>query len=164
MIWENGLEIGSNIEDIPMNQQFHWKWPTFSNLLSLNHNKIKVLWKWKSLSGVRRFVTPWTVAWQAPLSMEFSRPEYGLPFPSPGDLPDPGIELGSPALQADSSPAELPGKPQKLVQGYKSTSSLSTMPRWTDLFFFFFGDKTFLMKEMVHWFIFWYKFLISNLC
>ena len=47
------------------------------------------------------------------LSMEFSRPEYwsGYPFPSPGDLPNPGIELGSPALQADSLPAELPGKP-----------------------------------------------------
>ena len=50
---------------------------------------------------------PWTVACQAPLSMEFSRQEYwsGLPFPSPGDLPDPGIEPGSPALQADSLPS-----------------------------------------------------------
>ena len=48
----------------------------------------------KSLSRVRLFVTPWTVAHQAPLSMGFSRQEYwsGLPFPSPGDLPDPGIE------------------------------------------------------------------------
>ena len=53
--------------------------------------------------------TPWTVACQAPLSMGFSRQEYwtGLPFPSPGDLPDPGIEPGSPALQADSLPYEL---------------------------------------------------------
>ena len=51
----------------------------------------------KSLSRVRLFVTPWTVAHQAPPSMEFSRQEYlsGLPFPSPGDLPDPGIEPGS---------------------------------------------------------------------
>ena len=50
-------------------------------------------------------VTPWTVACQAPLSMGFSRQEYwsGLPFPSPGDLPDPGIEPGSPTLQAESS-------------------------------------------------------------
>ena len=50
------------------------------------------------------FMTPWTVARQAPLSMGFSRQEYwsGLPFPPPGDLPDPGIELPSPALQADS--------------------------------------------------------------
>ena len=58
-------------------------------------------------------VIPWTVAYQAPLSMEFSRQEYwsGLPFPSPGDLPDPGIEPRSPALQADSLLSELPGKP-----------------------------------------------------
>ena len=59
-------------------------------------------------------VTPWTVAHQAPLSMNFSRQGYwsGLPFPFPGDLPDPGIEPGSPALQADSLPTELPGKPR----------------------------------------------------
>ena len=56
--------------------------------------------KVKSLSRVQLFATPWTVAYQAPLSMGFSRQEYwsGLPFPSPGDLPDPGIEPGSPAL------------------------------------------------------------------
>ena len=55
--------------------------------------------------------TSWTVARQAPLSMGFSRQEYwsGLPFPSPGDLPDPGIESGSPAFQADSLPSEPPG-------------------------------------------------------
>ena len=54
-----------------------------------------------------------TVACQATLSMEFSRQEYctGLPFPSPGDFPDPGIDLGSPALQADSLLSEPPGKP-----------------------------------------------------
>ena len=53
--------------------------------------------------------TPWTVACQAPLSMGFSRQAYwsGFPFPSPGDLPDLGIEPGSPALQADSLPTEL---------------------------------------------------------
>ena len=58
----------------------------------------------KSLSHVQLFATPWTIARQAPLSMEFSRREYRseLPFPSPGDLPDPGIELRSPTLQADS--------------------------------------------------------------
>ena len=51
----------------------------------------------------------WTAAFQAPLSMGFSRQEYwsGLPFSSPGDLPDPGIEPGSPALQADDLPTEL---------------------------------------------------------
>ena len=52
---------------------------------------------------------PWTVACQAPLSMGFSMQEYwsGLPFPSPGDLPDPGIKPGSPALQAEDLPTEL---------------------------------------------------------
>ena len=56
------------------------------------------------------------VAHQAPLSMGFSRKEHwsGLPFPSPGDLPNPGIESRSPALQADCSPAEPPGKPKDL--------------------------------------------------
>ena len=68
--------------------------------------------KVKSLSRDQLFVTPWTVAYQAPLSMGFSRQEYwsGLPFPSPGDFPDPGIESGSPALQADALPSEPPGK------------------------------------------------------
>ena len=58
-------------------------------------------------------VTQWTVACQAPLSMGFSRQEYWsrVPFPSPGALPDPGIKPGSSALQADSLPSELPGKP-----------------------------------------------------
>jgi len=66
----------------------------------------------KSLSRVQLFVTPWTVAYQASLSMGFSRHEYwsGLPLPSPGDLPDPGIEPGSPTLQADALPSEPPGK------------------------------------------------------
>ena len=70
--------------------------------------------KVKSLSRVRLFVTPWTVAYQAPLSMGFSRQECwsGLPFPSLGDLPDPGIEPRSPALQADALPSEPPGKPK----------------------------------------------------
>ena len=67
----------------------------------------------KSLSRVRLFAIPWTVAHQAPLSMEFSRHEYwsGLSFPSPGDLSDPGIKPRSAALQADSLPSEPPGKP-----------------------------------------------------
>ena len=67
----------------------------------------------KSLSHVWLFATPWTVAYQAPPSMGFSRQEYwsGLPFPSPGDLPEPGIEPGSAALQADALHSEPPGKP-----------------------------------------------------
>ena len=58
--------------------------------------------------------TPWAVASQAPLSVGFSRQGYwsGLPFPSPGDLPNPGIKPGSLALQADALPSEAPGKPQ----------------------------------------------------
>ena len=69
----------------------------------------------KSLSSVQLFVTPWNVACQAPPSMGFSRQEYwsGWPFPSPGDLPDPGIEPGSSALQVDSLPSELPGNPSQ---------------------------------------------------
>ena len=67
-----------------------------------------VIVKVKSLSHVRLFATPWTVAYQASPSMGFSRQEYwsGVPFPSPEDLPDPGIEPGSPALQADALPSE----------------------------------------------------------
>ena len=66
----------------------------------------------KLLSRVRLFVTPWTVAYQAPLSRGFSRQEYwsGLPFPSPGDLPNPGIEPRSPALEADALTSEPLGK------------------------------------------------------
>ena len=66
----------------------------------------------KSLSCVRLFETPWTIAHQAPPSMEFSRQEYwsGLPFPSPGDLPDPRIEPGSPAVQAVALPSEPWGR------------------------------------------------------
>ena len=79
----------------------------------------------RSLSHVQLFVTPWTVTWQAPLSMGFYRQEYwsGLPFPSLGGLPDPGIEPASPALQADSLLCEIPGMP------YKCTSFIVTL--WT---------------------------------
>ena len=69
--------------------------------------------KVKELRHVQLFATPWTVAYQAPPSMGFSRQEYcsGLPFPSPGDLPDPGIKPRSPALQTDALTSEPPGKP-----------------------------------------------------
>ena len=72
-------------------------------------NQVKV----KSLSRVPLFGTPWTVACQAPPSMGFSRQECwsGLPSPSPGDLPNPGIEPRSPALYTDALPSEPPGKP-----------------------------------------------------
>ena len=89
----------------------------------------------KSLSRVRLFATPWTVAHQTPLSMGFSRQEYwsGLPFPSPGDLPNPGIQPGSPALQSDA----LSSEPQfdliclltkkKKKKDYKREALLTTM-------------------------------------
>ena len=68
--------------------------------------KVKV----KLLSRVRLSATPWTVAYQVPPSMGFSRQEYwsGVPFPSPGDLPNPGIKPGSPAFQADALTSEPP--------------------------------------------------------
>ena len=77
--------------------------------------------KWKSLSRVQLFASPWTIQ-----SMHFSRPEYwsGWPFPSPGDLPNLGIEPRSPALQADSLPAEPQGNPKNTGVG-----SLSLLQR-----------------------------------
>ena len=75
------------------------------------HHSLKV--KVKLLSRVRLFETLWTVAYQALPSMGFSRQVYwsGMPFPSPGDLPNPGIEPRYPALQTDALPSEPPGKP-----------------------------------------------------
>ena len=72
----------------------------------------------KSLSRVRLVETLWTVAHQAPLSMGFSRQEYwsGLPFPSPGDIPNPGIEPRSPALLAAALTSEPPGKPNPIIK------------------------------------------------
>ena len=77
-------------------------------------------WKKKSekcelLSGVCLFATPWTIARQALLSMEFSREEQ--PFPSPGNIPYPGIEPQSPALQVDSLLSEPRGKPKNTGAG-----------------------------------------------
>ena len=72
---------------------------------------IKVKVKVKSLSRVHLFEMLWTVAYQASPSMGFSRQEYwsGLPFPSPRDLPHPGIKRGSPPLEADALTSEPPG-------------------------------------------------------
>ena len=80
----------------------------------------------KLLSHVQLFAIPWTVAYQAPLSMEFSRQEYwsGLPFPSPGDLPDLGIEPTSPTLQADALPSKPLRKPQMKVKAAHSCPTL----------------------------------------
>ena len=93
-------------------------------------NLVKV--KVKSLSCVRLFATPWTVAYQAPPSMGFSRQECwsGLPFPSPGDLPNPGIEPGSPALRADALPSEPPGKPRERLRHLSCSHWPSWVTRW----------------------------------
>ena len=87
----------------------------------------------KSLSRVRLFATPWTVAYQAPPSMGFSRQGCwsGLPFPSPGNLSDPGIEPGSPALQANALPSDSPGNIfLKLLM--KTANTPSQRPRCTE--------------------------------
>ena len=85
--------------------------------------KVKV----KSLSRVQLFATPWNVAYQASPSMKFSRQECwsGLPFPSPGDLPNPKIEPRSPALQADALPSEPPGKSRPYIILIFKASGLS---------------------------------------
>ena len=80
-------------------------WREEKNEIGYKEERNKV----KSLSHVQIFEISWTVAHQDPQSVEFSRQEY-LPFPPPGDLLDPGIEPGSPALQADALPSEPPGK------------------------------------------------------
>ena len=95
----DGSPPGSPVPGILQARTLEWVAISFSNA-----------WRWKvkgkSLSRVWLFVTLWTVAHQAPLSMEFSRQGYrnGLSFPSPGDLPNPGTEPRSPTLQADSLP------------------------------------------------------------
>ena len=91
-------------------QTKQWSWQPWSS---------RMFYLWHHYGGglvaksCPTLVTPWTVACQASLSMGFSRQEYwsGLPFPSSGDLPNPGIEPGSSALQPDSLLSEPSGKP-----------------------------------------------------
>ena len=87
------------------------------------------------LNHVQLFAISWTIVCQAPLSMEFSRQEYwsGLPFPSPGDLPDPGMEPRSPALQADSLLSEPQGKPTFYIQPALFIYMISRPPEALDL-------------------------------
>ena len=89
--------------------------------------------KVKLLSRIRLFVTPWTVTYQAPPFMGFSRQEYwsGLPFPSPGDLPDTGIEPWSPILQADALTSEPPGK--SLTEGHLNCFQFGTVLNMSDI-------------------------------
>ena len=83
------------------------------NSIFLKHNHTSEVSEVKLLSRVQLFGTPWTVAYQAPPSMGFSKQEYwsGLAFPSSGDLPDPGIKPSSPALAGEYFTTEPPGKP-----------------------------------------------------
>ena len=87
----------------------------------------------KSLSRVWLFATPWNIAYWAPPSMGFSRQEYwsGLPFPSPGDLPNPGIKTRSPALPVDALPSETQGK----------SPSRSLISAFYNMLFFFGGKR-----------------------
>ena len=90
-----------------------WRWlVSYMNSIGIDTERKKRK-KVKLLSRVQLFGTPWTVAHQAPLSMGFSKQRYwsGLPFPSPGNLPNPRNEPGSPALPVDSLLSEPPGKP-----------------------------------------------------
>ena len=88
-----------------------YEWVTL--LYNRDRHNIVNNYERESVSHVQCFATPWSVAHQAPLSMGFSRQEYwsGLPCPPPGTLPDPGIELGFPELEAESLLSEPPGKP-----------------------------------------------------
>ena len=92
--------------DLTKAEDIKKRWQEYSELYK--NGPVKA----KSLSRVWLFATPWTVTYQAPLSMGFSRQKYwsGMPFPSPGDLPDPEIEAGFPALQVDALTSEPPGK------------------------------------------------------
>ena len=91
---------------------------------SLDHKGLKG--KVKSLNHVPLFATPWTIAYEATPSMGFSRRECwsGLPFSSPGGLPNPGIERGSPTLQTDTLPSEPPGKPPQMFAYLKKEAIL----------------------------------------
>ena len=104
----------------------------------------------KSLNRVRLFATPCTVAHQASLSMGFSRQEYwsGLPFPSLGDLPNPRIEPGSPALQADALSSEPPGKPYNL-----SEKAVFNLPSFAHSMFFggWIGKTEFAFHFVFRW-------------
>ena len=127
------------------------------------------------LGYVQLFETPWTVAHQAPLSVKFSSQEYwsGLPFPSPRDLPNPGIEPQPPALLADSLLPELPGK----TLGFPGSSDgkvyyntfLMDVSTFTLAFYFFFlifditATVRFLKCKLVHVML-WLKYLSDFQC
>ena len=111
-----------NITNLPNSNKILRLWYRLQHSLSNNGNHKNSIYLYNctnlccccvSCSVVSDYETLWIVAHQAPLFMGFPRQEYwsGLPFPSPGDLPNPGIKPGSPVSQADSLPPEKPGRP-----------------------------------------------------
>ena len=108
-------------------------------IMFLQKNPVKCkqchVWKWKwSHSVMSDSVTAWTVAYQASPSMGFSRQEYWseLPFPSPGDLPDPGIKPWSLVLQADTWPSEPQGKPMSCIESESESEVAQSCPTLCD--------------------------------
>ena len=138
LFWHLGLDCFKGRRRSWKYHQLSWKGPCFLWFDCCGHTCGLVAKPWPTL------VTPGTIALQAPLSMGFPRQEYwsGLPFPSPGDLPDLGTELGSPALQADSLPTELQGKPPvgRLSVQILGFDSFRCLPQlsvlWNNLFIF----------------------------
>ena len=105
---------------------YHSRWA--KNTLESNENELHMSEWVKSFSHVQLFVTPWTAAYQALPSMGFSRQGYwsGLPFPSRGDLSDPGIEPRSLALEADALPSEPPGKSTCITLNFPAEEATSS--------------------------------------
>ena len=123
-------------------------WSSFLTYLFYHHDLVTCTWcceftglplssftsewvsEWvKPLSRVRLFATPWTIAYQGPSSTGFSRQEYwsGLPFPSPGDLPNPGIKPRCPTFQADALTSELPGNSPVLLTNLQTIASFNAV-------------------------------------
>ena len=125
MIWKNK---SMNLEKCKLIQS---KWKAYECSLHWYSN-FSIGLKVKTYSCVHLFVTPWTRVRQAPLSMEFSRQEYwrGWPIPSPGHLPNPGIELVSPTLQVDSLPPKLENKTINHIS-WSFFSDCGPNPLWT---------------------------------
>ena len=122
---ESNIKLMQNISQYKPSPKRKWEDLTNLAVLSTQSELTKSV-EVKSLSHVWLLATPWTVAHQAPLSKGFSRQESwsGLPFPSPGDLPNPGIEPRSPTLQADALTSEPPGKHNQICKWDQITTLL----------------------------------------
>ena len=160
--WLNGHVFGKLWQLVMDREAWHAVVHGVAKSLTWLSNWTKVKWtEAKLLSRVWLFATPWTVAYHAPQSMEFSRQEYwsGLPFSSPGDLPDPGIEPRSSTLQADALPSKPPGKSYIWNQRNCLYLILSTLiiqskyPRkkpWRNMCFIYFASHIVLLKKGLH--------------